>query len=299
MKRALGISIAALLMMPLCVSATEVNAQTSQTSTTTAEIRVRVFASAAMEKPLRQLGYQFQKQHPNVAIHYEFAASRVFMIGIEQGIPPDLFVSAGEKYQDQLTNSASVNLFSTLAHDHLVAVTPCGPPPPCCEAQGVSDSSGITEKSLVTSLMNPDMVLTIASPTLSPAGQATIDIFKEMDKKRPGAYQKIMGHAKEVMDVDLVARAVAHRESNIGILYASQVTGLERQGECVREVPIPSSYHTQMPFTVSVLNKSRFHAVDAERKEVDKDLEALYLSKAGQKVLAEWGFAPANAIARK
>lgn len=285
MKGALGFSIAALMIAPLF--GTNALATESAANATT---EIRVFASVAMAGPLRELGFEFEKEHPNVDVHYEFAAAGVFVTGVQQGIPPDLLVSAGTRYQEQLTGEASVNLYSTLARDHMVAMTPCAPPP-CCNNRGVGNTPMLSRKNLMKRLTDPSASLVIASPVLSPAGQKTQAIFKAMGE---GAYGKIMGHAKEVMDVGDVVQAVAHRRASIGIGYASQVLAMRRAGECVRSVALPSSDHTEMPFTVSVLNKSRFHAVDAERKKLDAELEALYLSRTGERAFADWGFRAAK-----
>lgn len=250
---------------------------------------IRVFASEALARPLRQLGYEFERQHPGVNIHYEFGASGVFVTGILQGIPPDLFISSGSKYQDKLTDAAFVNLYSTIAHDHLVAATPCSPPP-CCEAQGVVGTKAINQEDLIGKLMNQNVPLAIASPTLSPGGRMTMAVLQGINKQRPGALKQITGHANEVMNPGLVARDVVKRKVAIGIVYASQVAALRREGECVREIALPSEYRTDTAFTVSVLNKSRFHFVDARRAKLDHELENWYLSKTAKKVLKEWGF---------
>lgn len=290
MKGALRLSIAALLVAPIFAASAAADTGVARASTPTTEIRV--FASVPMAGPLRELGYEFEKHHPAVNVHYEFAATGVFVTGIEQGIPPDLLVSAGDQYQEKLTAAASVNLYSTLARDHLVAVVPCEPPP-CCSRRGVR-AGAVTQGNLVARLMDANTKVIIASPTLSVAGQRTVSIFHAIAKERPGAFAKIMGHAREVMDVGDVVQAVAQRRDSIGIAYASQVLALRRQGECVRKIALPRAYRHEMPFTVSVLNKSRFHYVGARRKKLDQELEAFYLSKVGERTFADWGFVPAK-----
>lgn len=280
MKLAFGASF---LLLGLVVTP-----QSSIASTST-NTEIRVFASEALSRPLRQLGYQFERQHPGVDVHYEFAASGVFVTGILQGIPPDLFVSAGSKYQDMLTDAAFVNFYSTIAKDHLVAATPCSPPP-CCEAPGVVGTKSIKQSNLIEKLTDPTVRLVVASPTLSPGGQVTTRVFDMINKREPGALNKITDHAKEVMNPGLAAKDVVERKDSIGIVYASDVAALRREGECVREVPLPRRYSTDMSFTVSVLNKSRFHFVNAHRAKLDHELEQWYLSKTGRRVLKEWGF---------
>lgn len=251
-------------------------------------IELRVFASEAVRHPLQELGYEFEQKHPGVDIHYEFAATRVFAIGTLQGIPPDLFVSAGSKYQDQLTDAAFVNLYSKLAGDKLVAATSCEPPP-CCEAPGVSAPAS---KSLVSSLLDQSVPVEVASPTLSTAGQLTAASFSKIGQRHGGDLERIMAHTTAKIDPGVVLHDVADRKAAIGIVYASQVTGLRRMGECVREIPLPREYAENTNFYVSVLNKTRFHFVTSREAKLDKELQRLYLSKHAQQVFAKWGFEP-------
>lgn len=264
----------------------------SSASASSTFTEIRIFSSEALAKPVREIGYTFQREHPNVQLHYEFAASGVFVTGILQGIPPDLFLSAGTKYQDQLTEAGFINFPDTVAYSHLVAATSCYPPP-CCEAPGYAPLR-ITQADLISRLMDPNIKLTIASPTLSTAGRYTEQLFRAIDRKTSGAFRTISKHAVYVLDAGLVARAIEHRDTNLGILYASQVAGLRREGKCVTTIPIPDIYNKQIPFAVSILNKSKFHFIGPERERLDKDLRNLYLSKTGQRIFAKWGFEPAK-----
>ena len=81
----------------------------AETDTTDTYIVVRIFAPAALERPLREIGYLFERQHPGVQLDYELSSSGMIEIGVLQGLQPDLFISAGQQYQDEVFAAAKTN----------------------------------------------------------------------------------------------------------------------------------------------------------------------------------------------
>lgn len=279
-------SIAAALLM--LISAPMVNAESNTTDTYT---EVRIFGSAALSRPLHEIGYIFEKEHPGVQLDYELSASGMMVNGILQGVPPDLFISAADKYQEAIIAAGKANFYEPIARDRLAVATQCLTP--VYGLKVATFPQVITEKNLISKLMDPSTKLTIASPTLSSAGQHAVKMFEAVDKKIPGALQNIMRHANVVLDTDWVARAVENHETNIGILYASQIEGLRREGKCVNEVQIPKEYDApQMSFTVSEVLKGTGHALSPDGEKLNDELQALYLSKRGQDIFAKWGLMP-------
>jgi len=253
-----------------------------------AAITIRVFASDAVEKPLREIGYRFEKQHPNVKLHYEFAASGLFMASIIQGVPPDVFISSSDHYQNELINRAEINFPTTIAYSHLAAAEPCYNP------AGSSRIGTITSGNLVAHLMNGNMRVGIASPVLSPAGRYTNDMFMAIDRTTPGAYRRIMSHTKEVMGPNLIIPYLTDAKTDIAILYASQIAGMRREGVCVSETRIPNKYNRKVTFSASILKPSALRVVSETRKSVDAEYAGFLTSATGQRVFKEWGFVPAT-----
>jgi len=256
----------------------------SMAAKASAGITVRVFASDAVEKPLREIGYMFEKQHPDVKLHYEFAASGLFMASITQGVPPDVYISSSNRYQNELINRAEIDFPVRIAYSYLAAAEPCYNP------VNVSRFGNITTGDLVAYLRNTNVRVFAASPVLSPAGQYTQDMFKLIDKNRPGSYSLIMGHTKEKMSPNFIIPSVVNAKADIAILYASQISGMRREGVCVNETPIPTRYKRRVTFSASILNPSTLRVVSETRKEVDAAYEKFLSSSAGQRVFKKWGF---------
>ena len=239
---------------------------------------IRIFASDAVSKPLRVIGNIFEKEHHGVVLNYEFSASGVFRVGILGGVPPDIYITSNENYQNDLMERADINSYKVFAHDYLVAATPFKNP------------SGLSESNLISRLMNKNVSLTIASPSFSPAGRYTMRMFKALNKKTPGAFNKIVNHAKQLLSPALILPLLKEGKTDIGIIYMSQASELKSEGIGINAIPIPSQYNTKANFAISILNGSPFHFVSPRRKKLDKDFEKLLISKTGQKILKQWGF---------
>ncbi|MHB1645655.1 MAG: extracellular solute-binding protein [Candidatus Acididesulfobacter diazotrophicus] len=241
---------------------------------------IRIFASDAVSKPLRIIGNIFEKEHRGVKIDYEFSASGVFRVGILGGVPPDIYITSNEKYQGDLMERAAINSYKVFAYDYLAAATPYENP------------AGVNESNLISKLMNENVSLTIASPNFSPAGYYTIHMFKTINKKTPGAFNKIVGHANQLLSPALIIPLLKNGKTDIGILYASQAAGLKKERTGINIIQIPAQYNTKAKFTISILNRSPYHFVSPMRKKLDKEFKKLLLSKTGQKTLKQWGFSP-------
>jgi ABC-type molybdate transport system substrate-binding protein len=265
----------------------------AETDTTNTFVVVRIFASAALARPLHEIGYLFEREHPGVQLDYESSASGMIVNGVLQGVPPDLFVSAGEKYQEEILAAGKANLYETIARDRLAIATQCRTPPYGYKLPVFPQV--ITDQNLIDKLMDPDTHLSIASPTLSVAGQMGVKWFEAIDKQRPGALKAIMRHAKVEMDTEWVARALVEHKTNIGILYASQIEGLRRQGECIDQLEIPKAYGLpEVVFTVSSVLSGTGHSMSAEGQKLNDEIQSLYRSKRGQDIFVKWGLKPAK-----
>ena len=269
------------------------SAAMAETDTTGTYVVVRIFGPVALERPLREIGYQFERDHPGVQLDYELSNSGTMAIGVLQGLPPDLFISAGHELQTEVQDAGKTNLDETIARDHLAIATQCWTPPYGYKLPVFPEV--ITDANLMDKLMDPDTRVSIANPTLSVAGQQAMQWFEAIDKEHPGAMKSIMRNTNVEMDTAWVAKAVVEHKTNIGILYASQIEGLRRQGQCVNQLEIPKSYGLPgVEFALSSVLPGRGHPLTADGQLLNDQILALYLSKEGQDVFAKWGLQPAK-----
>ena len=76
------------------------NQVTSTTNSQTVELTVS--AAASMQDALSEVAKAYQAEYPNTKITYNFASSGTLTQQIKQGAPVDIFISANEKFMDEL-----------------------------------------------------------------------------------------------------------------------------------------------------------------------------------------------------
>ena len=238
-------------------------------------VTLRIMAADALPKPITEIGNIFKKEHPGVKIDYDFLGAGVLKGDIEEGAPCDIFLSANGKFQRQLKRKGFLNSYRVFAYDYLAAATPYNNP------------AHITESNLIQKLMDSNVTLTTSSPHSDPAGDYTWKMFKIINKQFPGAFKKITGHANHLLDAALVMPILESGNTDLGILYTSQLLELKRSGAKINIIAIPKKYNPHAKFTASVLNQSQY-------KSLDEDFIKLLFSKKGKKILTYWGFSPAN-----
>jgi ABC-type molybdate transport system substrate-binding protein len=133
--------------------------------------------------------------------------------------------------------------------------------------------------------MDSNVTLATSSPHSDPAGDYTWKMFKIIDKNIPGAFGKITSHANHLLDAALVMPILENGDTDLGILYASQLLELKRSGAKINIIKIPKKYNTHAKFTAGILNQSKY-------KALDEDFVKLLFSKKGKKILRHRGFSP-------
>lgn len=247
----------------------------NNTASAASYVTIKVMAADALPKPVTEIGKIFMEEHPGVKIDYFFLASGVLKGDIEEGAPGDIFLSANAKFQKQLEDKGFLKYYRVFALDYLAAATPFGNP------------AHVTVKNLIAKLMDPRVSLTTSSPHSDPAGDYTWHMFRLINRSVPGAFAKITGHVNHLLDAALVEPVLESGNTDIGILYSSQLLELKKAGAKINIIPIPKTYNTSAKFTASILNRSR-------NKKLDAEFIGLLFSKKGKKILNYWGFTPAG-----
>ena len=66
------------------------------------DVELAVFAAASLQETLTEIGGNYQKDHPNVTLVFNFDSSGTLKTQIEEGAVCDVFISAGRKQMDDL-----------------------------------------------------------------------------------------------------------------------------------------------------------------------------------------------------
>ncbi|UQZ35061.1 molybdate ABC transporter substrate-binding protein [Paenibacillus sp. PK3_47] len=85
-----------------------------------------VSAAASLQDSLDKIALQYEKQHPEIDLVFNYGASGTLQKQIEQGAPADLFFSAGDKQMAALVDKGLISTRTGLLKNQLVLVVPAG-----------------------------------------------------------------------------------------------------------------------------------------------------------------------------
>ncbi len=222
------------------------------------QVTLHVFAAASLTETFTTLGQDFEKEHPDTKVEFNFGPSSGLAEQITSGAPADVFASASPSNMDTLVQSGDASDPKDFAKNSgEVAVPPDNP-------------AGIVA---VGDLVGQGVKVAVCQPQV-PCGKLADAIF--LDKLgldlRP---------VTEEVDVKSVLTKVELGEVDAGVVY---VTDVQAAGGKVKGIEIPDHQNASTAYPIATLENS------AHEKQA-KEFVDLVLSDAGSKVLTDAGFA--------
>jgi molybdate transport system substrate-binding protein len=214
-----------------------------------------VFAAASLTSTFSELGQEFAAEHDGVTVRFSFGGSSDLVEQIQAGAPADVFASADTRNMDKLGSTATGP--KDFASNTLEIAVPPGNP---AHVTSLAD------------LAKPGVKLVICAAEV-PCGAATQTVAQ--------AAHLTLAPVSEEQSVTDVLGKVASGEADAGLVY---VTDVEGAGDQVQGVAFPEAASAVNTYPISVLKDSRHDSL-AEQ------FVAFVLADAGQKVLADAGFA--------
>jgi molybdate transport system substrate-binding protein len=234
-----------------------------------------VFAAASLTAAFTEAGANFEAQHPNTKIIFQFAGSDQLAEQIMQGAPADVFASANSKQMEKVVEGGEVasDASQIFAHNRLVVVYP-------------SDNPG--QISSLLDLAKPKLKLVLASPSV-PVGAYSLAFLEKAaalpdytESYSPTVLANVVSYEDSVK---AVFSKVALGEADAGIVYATDVS--PESADKVQTLEIPNELNTVANYPIAPTMR-------AAQSEVAAAFVAYMLSPEGQAILATYGFVPAN-----
>lgn len=219
---------------------------------------LRVYAAASLKQAFTEIGATFEEKNPGVTVEFNFAGSSDLVTQLQQGAPADIFASADTKNIDKATNDKLVAGEPTLFASNTlqIAVPPRNP-------RKINSLADLTK---------PGLKVVICAPQV-PCGSATKTVEK--------AANVTLKPASEESSVTDVLNKVTAGEADAGLIYRTDVAGADGK---VDGVDFPQSSEAVNKYPIAALNSSK-------QADLAKQFIALVTGTAGQKVLADAGFA--------
>jgi len=183
------------------------------------KVHLTVFAAASMTETLNQLKTEYEKQHPDVEITFNYDSSGTLKKQIQNGAECDLFISAAQKQMNQLdvskdekANPDKLDFIDSatrinLLENKVVLVTPEGNPK---QIQNFNDMAAKLKDGSVRLVMGNSDV---------PVGQYTEKILKfyNLDEKAIAS----AGNITYGSNVKEVTTQVLEGSADCGVVYAT------------------------------------------------------------------------------
>ena len=273
MKKGISVLLCSLLIMMSfagCKSAEE-NKKTELT----------VFAAASMTETLTKIAENYEKDHENISLVFNFDSSGTLKTQIEEGAECDLFISAAQKQMNQLdiTGDESFNpdrldfidadTRKNLLENKVVLVVPEGNPK---EIQSFEDlAKRLPEGDILMAMGNEDV----------PVGQYTKEILEYFDLDETALAKE--GCITYGSNVKEVTSQVSEAAVDCGVIYATDAcsAGLTAVDEAKADMC------SQIIYPAAVLKHSK-------ASEEAKAFLAYLSGEEATKIFEEVGFNPAG-----
>ena len=216
-KKAVGLAIMAAMAVGLigCGGQQEGPKATGEKE----KVHLTVFAAASMTETLNQLKTEYEKQHPDVEITFNYDSSGTLKKQIQNGAECDLFISAAQKQMNQLdvskdekANPDKLDFIDSatrinLLENKVVLVTPEGNPK---QIQNFNDMAAKLKDGSIRLVMGNSDV---------PVGQYTEKILKfyNLDEKAIAS----AGNITYGSNVKEVTTQVLEGSADCGVVYAT------------------------------------------------------------------------------
>lgn len=221
-----------------------------------------VSAAASLTNAFKELQPQFEAQHPDTRLQFNFGASGALLQQIVKGAPADVFASADQETMDQAQQQALVKAGErrNFVSNTLVVVVPA--------------DAKVAPKA-VADLAQPAYArIAIGLPASVPVGRYTQGVLQ-----KAGLWSTIEPRMIGASNVRQALDYVARGEVDAGFVYATDAALMPDKVKVALSVP------TEAPILYPVAPVAASGNAAAAQKFV-----AFVLSPAGQAVLAKYGF---------
>jgi molybdate transport system substrate-binding protein len=178
---------------------------------------IQVFAASSLTDALKAIAAGYERRTGDKLL-YNFSASNILAIQIEEGAPADVFFSADEKKMDALQSNALIvdETRKALLSNSLVIVTP------------------LDSRLLINSparLADPNLRVAIAQPETVPAG-----LYAKEYLSKAGIWNKMIDRIVPTESVRAALAAVESGNVDAGIVYRTDAA-ISKRVKIVYEIP--------------------------------------------------------------
>ncbi len=233
-------------------------------SNTTTNQTLTVSAAASMQDAIEEVGKAYQEEQPNTKITYNFAGSGTLTQQIKQGAPVDIFISANEKFMDELDrkNLLLPETRKNLLKNDVVLIVP--------------QKDNIPNISNFQQLTNSNIKrFSIGEPESVPAGQYARQVLTTLK-----IYEQVKPKTVFAKDVRQVLSYIELGNVDAGIVYATDA----KISNKIKVVAVAAEdTHKPIVYPVAAIKRSK-------NPEISKEFIQFLFSNSAKDVFTKYGF---------
>ena len=257
------IALISLLLFSLAVAGCTSSENGDKAQENASQKEVYIVAAASMTDAVKEIGANYEKQHPDVKLMYNFGSSGALQSQIEQGAPADVFISAAHTQMNALEEDHLIDKATRkdLLENKVVLIVP-------------KDSTLVLDD-FAAAATDKVSKIALGEPKSVPVGQYSEEIFTNLN-----VWADIKAKAVYASDVRQVLSWVETGEVDCGVVYATDAA-ISDKVKVLLEAP--AGTHKPVVYPAAMVSSSK-------NPEIAKDFLA-YLSQDEQKaILAKYGF---------
>jgi molybdate transport system substrate-binding protein len=228
---------------------------------------ILVSAAISLKNAFEEIGLLYERQ-TGIRVRLNLGASGLLQKQIEGGAPADIYASAGARQMDELQSGGWIidDTRCNLVRNSLVLIVPADTPVLLHTFEEL-DGPEVTR-------------IAIGNPKTVPAGQYARQALKNLE-----LWNRIESRLVLAENVRQVLDYVVRGEVEAGMVYSSDVS--IAHGKVTLVTAAPEESHDPILYPIAAVKTTR-HLGDAQ-SFID-----LTLSRAGQEILAKYGFIPSR-----
>ncbi len=232
-------------------------------SANSSQKEVYVVAAASMTDVIKEIGANYEKQHPDVKLMYNFGSSGALQTQIEQGAPADIFISAAQKQMNALEEKDLIDKDTRkdLLENKVVLIVP--------------KDSDLNLNNFSDIATDKVQKIALGEPKAVPVGQYSEEIFNNLN-----ILDQMKAKAVYASDVRQVLGWVETGDVDCGIVYATDAAISDKVKVLMQA---PDDMHKPVIYPAAVIK-------DSKNNEIAKDFLAYLSTDDVKNVFTKYGF---------
>ena len=227
-------------------------------------IEIHIAAAASLTDVMKELAGEYEKDHPNVKLTFNFGSSGALQQAIENGGQTDMFFSAAQKQMNALDEAGLLaeGTRSDLLVNEVVLIVPSD------SNKNIKDFNDLTSTDI--------QHIALGEPKGVPVGQYTEEILTKLN-----ILDAVKAKAVYGSDVRQVLSWVEAGEADCGVVYATDAAVAGDKVKIIAKAPADS--HKPVIYPVAIIK-------DSKNIDADKDFLTFVKSDKAKAAFEKYGF---------